>query len=214
MDDALDRRLEAGRAAMRRPRAARRGAASRGRSARPTAPSPSPTGARRRSSPTSPRWCRTGSARSRRILAAPADEPVPFGRVATDPARIERIGRDRALPAGELFDRIDRALARRRRRAAAARPGRRGAARRPPAPRRDDGRGDRRAVHRRPPRGPRPPARGDPRRAIQGRRPTDADRAASSAAVAPPRQLVRLSASTGTDGPIPARRRSRVLSPT
>lgn len=39
------------------------------------------------------------------------EEGVPFGRVATDPERIDRIGRDRALPAGELFDRIDRGLA-------------------------------------------------------------------------------------------------------
>ena len=37
-------------------------------------------------------------------------EPVPpFGRVTTDPVRIERIGRDRMLPAAELFDRIDTA---------------------------------------------------------------------------------------------------------
>jgi hypothetical protein len=38
-----------------------------------------------------------------RILAG-GPEPVPFGRVSTDPGRIERIGRDRHLPAGELFD--------------------------------------------------------------------------------------------------------------
>jgi hypothetical protein len=44
------------------------------------------------------------------IIAGPS-EPVPFGRVATDPERIDRIGRDRALRAGELFDRIDGALA-------------------------------------------------------------------------------------------------------
>lgn len=44
------------------------------------------------------------------VLAAPADA-VPFGRVATDPERIDRIGRDRMLPAVELFDRIDGALA-------------------------------------------------------------------------------------------------------
>jgi hypothetical protein len=43
-----------------------------------------------------------------RILAAPVEaDPVPFGRVATDPNRIDRIGRDRALPAAELFDRIE-----------------------------------------------------------------------------------------------------------
>ena len=41
-----------------------------------------------------------------RILAEPA-EPVPFGRVGTDPVRIALIGRDRALPTGELFARID-----------------------------------------------------------------------------------------------------------
>lgn len=44
------------------------------------------------------------------VLAAPVDA-VSFGRVATDPDRIDRIGRDRTLPAGELFDRIDRAVA-------------------------------------------------------------------------------------------------------
>ena len=33
-------------------------------------------------------------------------EPVPFGRVQTDKERIAAIGRDRALPVGELFDRI------------------------------------------------------------------------------------------------------------
>jgi hypothetical protein len=33
-------------------------------------------------------------------------EPVPFGRVSTDPDRIGRIGRDRSLPTGELFDRV------------------------------------------------------------------------------------------------------------
>ena len=33
-------------------------------------------------------------------------EPVPFGRVATDDERIAAIGRDRALPVGELFERV------------------------------------------------------------------------------------------------------------
>jgi hypothetical protein len=32
--------------------------------------------------------------------------PVPFGRVSTDPDRLARIGRDRSLPTGELFDRV------------------------------------------------------------------------------------------------------------
>ena len=44
------------------------------------------------------------------VLTAPVDG-VPFGRVATDPERIDRIGSDRTLPAGELFDRIDGAVA-------------------------------------------------------------------------------------------------------
>jgi hypothetical protein len=38
-----------------------------------------------------------------RILAG-GPEPVAFGRVSTDPARIARIGQDRRLPAVELFD--------------------------------------------------------------------------------------------------------------
>lgn len=40
-----------------------------------------------------------------RILDARVD-PVPFGRVATDPLRIGLIARDRTLPPGLLFDRI------------------------------------------------------------------------------------------------------------
>lgn len=45
------------------------------------------------------------------VVLVGSSEPVPFGRVATDPERIDRIGRDRSLPAGELFDRIDAGLA-------------------------------------------------------------------------------------------------------
>ena len=41
-----------------------------------------------------------------RILAGPP-EPIPFGRVGSDPVRIALIGRDRALPTGELYARID-----------------------------------------------------------------------------------------------------------
>ncbi len=41
-----------------------------------------------------------------RILAGPA-EAVPFGRVGSDPVRIALIGRDRTLPTGELYARID-----------------------------------------------------------------------------------------------------------
>ena len=40
-----------------------------------------------------------------RILGG-GTEPVPFGRVSTDPGRIGRIGRDRELPTAELFERI------------------------------------------------------------------------------------------------------------
>jgi hypothetical protein len=39
-------------------------------------------------------------------ILAGGPEPVPFGRVSTDPERIERIGRDRELPTAELFVRI------------------------------------------------------------------------------------------------------------
>lgn len=41
-----------------------------------------------------------------RILAGPP-EPVPFGRVGSDPVRIALIGRDRTLPTEELYVRID-----------------------------------------------------------------------------------------------------------
>jgi hypothetical protein len=40
------------------------------------------------------------------ILAAPAGEIPPFGRIATDANRLARIGDDRRLPIGELFDRV------------------------------------------------------------------------------------------------------------
>lgn len=41
-----------------------------------------------------------------RVLAAPADAPAAFGRIATDPLRIGVIGRDRSLPLRELVSRI------------------------------------------------------------------------------------------------------------
>jgi hypothetical protein len=52
-------------------------------------------------------------AQTEAILAAPSDpaEPLPFGRIATDPERIASIGRDRALPAIELLAGIDAGLA-------------------------------------------------------------------------------------------------------
>jgi hypothetical protein len=46
-----------------------------------------------------------------RILATEGPDPVPFGRTIADPDRIGRIGRDRELSAGELFDRFDREVA-------------------------------------------------------------------------------------------------------
>jgi hypothetical protein len=44
------------------------------------------------------------------VLAGDA-EPVPFGRVATDPDRIGRIGQDRLLPAAALVARIEDSVA-------------------------------------------------------------------------------------------------------
>lgn len=44
------------------------------------------------------------------VLAGDAANPVPFGRVATDPARLERIGRDRRLSSAELLASIDRSV--------------------------------------------------------------------------------------------------------
>jgi len=46
-----------------------------------------------------------------RVLAG-APEPVPFGRVATDPVRLAILERDRSLPPRELFDRTTSALER------------------------------------------------------------------------------------------------------
>ncbi len=46
-----------------------------------------------------------------RVLAGSPD-PVPFGRVATDPVRIAIIGRDRSVPLRELFDRVESDVAR------------------------------------------------------------------------------------------------------
>lgn len=46
-----------------------------------------------------------------RVIAG-KEEPVPFGRVGDDPLRIAIIGRDRRLPVGELYARIDHGIAR------------------------------------------------------------------------------------------------------
>jgi hypothetical protein len=50
-----------------------------------------------------------------RVLAG-APEPVPFGRIATDPVRLAVLERDRSLPARELYDRTTSALERLERR--------------------------------------------------------------------------------------------------
>ena len=44
--------------------------------------------------------------------ARPATDPLPFGRVASDTLRIGVLERDRSLPLGELFERIDAGIAR------------------------------------------------------------------------------------------------------
>ncbi len=44
-----------------------------------------------------------------RVLAG-APEPVPFGRIATDPVRIAILGRDRTVPPAALYDRISNDL--------------------------------------------------------------------------------------------------------
>ena len=46
-----------------------------------------------------------------RVLAGDP-EPVPFGRIASDTVRIALVERDRSLPPGELYDRIDDSLRR------------------------------------------------------------------------------------------------------
>ena len=46
-----------------------------------------------------------------RVLAGDP-EPVPFGRIATNPVRIALVERDRSVPPRELYDRIDGDLGR------------------------------------------------------------------------------------------------------
>jgi hypothetical protein len=47
----------------------------------------------------------------RLILAGDPAEPPPFGRVSTDPIRLDRIATDRRLACGDLLDRIAAGLA-------------------------------------------------------------------------------------------------------
>ncbi|MEA2652344.1 MAG: hypothetical protein QOI85_2065 [Chloroflexota bacterium] len=46
-----------------------------------------------------------------RVVALPTNEPVPFGRVRTDPARAEAIERDRHTDPAALLDRVKTSLA-------------------------------------------------------------------------------------------------------
>ena len=99
-----------------------------------------------------------------RARPAPArQEPVPFGRIATDadPHRRWSSGTGRCR-LGELYDRIDDEPDALRSATGDADPDRARAARPPPEARRADGRRDGGTVHRRPPRRPRRPARDDP----------------------------------------------------
>jgi hypothetical protein len=50
-------------------------------------------------------------AQARRVAARPTNEPVPFGRVKTDSARIEAIERDRNEPPAALLRRVQESLA-------------------------------------------------------------------------------------------------------
>ena len=94
-----------------------------------------------------------------RIVDARSDEPVPFGRISTDAARLAAIERERRLPLDELDASIDaKAAALDRRLLRLVRRGPR-PRRAPPAPRRGDRRVRARTVHLPPPRGPRGPAR-------------------------------------------------------
>jgi hypothetical protein len=46
----------------------------------------------------------------RRMVASDGSEPVPFGRVASDPTRLARIDELRRRPTGELIDEIGRRI--------------------------------------------------------------------------------------------------------
>ena len=88
-------------------------------------------------------------AQAQRVIALPTNEPVPFGRVKTDAARIAAIERDRNTDPEALLQRVRTSLAEVTDAARALPPEawtRRGIH---PSPRRDDGRADLRHVHRR-----------------------------------------------------------------
>ena len=50
-------------------------------------------------------------AQAQRVIALPTNEPVPFGRVKTDAARVEAIARDRHTDPAALLERVRTSLA-------------------------------------------------------------------------------------------------------
>jgi hypothetical protein len=50
-------------------------------------------------------------AQAQRVVALPTNEPVPFGRVKTDPLRVEAIERDRHTDPAALLERVRASLA-------------------------------------------------------------------------------------------------------
>jgi hypothetical protein len=50
-------------------------------------------------------------AQAQRVVALPTNEPVPFGRVKTDPLRVEAIERDRHTDPAALLERVRSSLA-------------------------------------------------------------------------------------------------------
>ena len=50
-------------------------------------------------------------AQAQRVVALPTNEPVPFGRVKTDPNRVDAIERDRHTDPSALLDRVRTSLA-------------------------------------------------------------------------------------------------------
>ena len=142
--------------------------ARRGRPARTSGPSPSRAGIRRSCWRTWPRWFRTGWLRSSGSSRATRN-PSRSGGSRPTRSGSRPIGRDRALPVGELFDRIDdrTELAAAAARRAFGRADR--APRHPSDARRDDGRSGHRADAHQPHRRARRAARLDPRERARAR---------------------------------------------
>ena len=91
-------------------------------------------------------------AQAQRVIALPTNEPVPFGRVKTDAARIAAIERDRNTDPEALLQRVRDVAGGGHRCRPSAPAGGVDASRNPSDPRRNDGRADLRYVHRSAPR--------------------------------------------------------------